>query len=170
MKIRIQINDELEELQVNQRLDYLKINNLDNKVAKYPKYGYLNIFENSFTLMNFLENSNDSGFRELSLDEFLLIDYRNSLTYVLCIRYENDDTEIEILAHSKDLEKLKEYGLKYGELLKPKLCKIGYDSEYFEVNSFSTRTTELSDTTLRSVLYYDSESFICLEIHPSSEI
>ena len=38
MKIRIQINDELEELQVNQRLDYLKINNLDNKVAKYPKY------------------------------------------------------------------------------------------------------------------------------------
>ena len=27
MKIKIAINDELEELQVNQRLDYLKINN-----------------------------------------------------------------------------------------------------------------------------------------------
>ena len=30
MKIKITINDELEELQVNQRLDYLKINNLNN--------------------------------------------------------------------------------------------------------------------------------------------
>ena len=59
MKIKITINDELEELQVNQRLDYLKINNLNNNVTKYPKYGYLNIFENSFTVMNFLENSND---------------------------------------------------------------------------------------------------------------
>ncbi len=173
MKIKIQINDALEEFQVNQRLSYLKINrtnNSNNEVTKYQKYVYLNVFENSFTMMNFLENSNGTSFRNLTLDEFLLIDYKNSLTYVLCVRYENDSTEIEILAHSKDLEKLKEYALNYAELLKPKLCKIGYDFVAFESNSFNTRTTELNDTVLQSVLYHDSESFVCLEIYPSSEI